>query len=142
MDIDYDQEDEGSVTAQPIKDTLTFQINMQYELERYIQSAVTQVVTKRVEDRVDKLVEEMLSKHLNKAIEKIVASGIKLQVKKFDYSGNVVDERSLENVIGEAIKGIQEQGLNYKLESGTGYNKTQVTLADLINNAETTVRGH
>jgi hypothetical protein len=108
--------------------TFNIPVNLEHDIERCIKHVVTSIVQERLKALIEDEIQQALRNEVSKAIEELVKVEMKTKIKKFKYDGAVESELSLEDVVREAMKGIQEQGLSYQLTKVDSYGRaTQKT---------------
>lgn len=133
-DEEFEQEQAEASVEEQINETLTFKIDLNYNANAMIKAAIEKTVALKVEKAINSMVEKAVAAQIDMAIAEIVKTGLKTSIKKFDYAGKVIEERSLLDVVTAAMKDVQEQGLAYKLKYKSGYNQYESTLGDIIKN--------
>lgn len=142
---DYDEEEQAALDAEEnvsedFSETLTFKIDVNATVQHYIKSAVEKlvaskvdkVIEKRVNDEVKRVFEETMAAKL----EEIVVTGFSTPVNKYDYSGNVVESKSMEDITRAIIEDMVKQGSQFKLTwhvpGGYGGSNKTGTISEMI----------
>lgn len=138
-DDEYDDEDEQETQvetpddkADRVDESLTFNVDVSYNLTPVIRAAVEKLVAKAVEENIAKAVDEAVKLGIEKEVGKIVRQGLKTPIKRYDYSGRVTEETSINEIIGVELDKIHKMGLKYELEYKDGYSTKKGTISAII----------
>lgn len=117
-----------------IEEKLSVDLTLDYDATSVINHTIEALVSKRVDTAVNKLVDEAVKNEISNQIRAIVTTALDTKIKTYDYNGDVKSERSVKDCVLEAMKAVQEEGLNYHTTKIDSYGRRQedLTLNDVI----------
>ena len=138
---DYEEEanrEEAEVVIEAqFNEKLKFEVPISLEVGHYVKAAIDKLVEQKLNQAVLKYIDQQLEARINLAldneIELIAATAMDTKIKTFDYSGNVKDEKTIQDLVREKMAEVNAKGLNYQLTvSEDSYNKKTKTIASII----------
>src|SRR5690554_5295873 len=113
------------------KQTFNISIEDNFELNGAIERAVEYQVREAIRTQVDEAVKTAIQQQVQSEVESMVHKALRTKVQIFNYDGSVKDERSFEDAMKAALKEINEQGVSFKIKTGS-YPSDNKTVADVI----------
>lgn len=114
-----------------MKKTFNIALESDYEIDNAIQLAVKEEVKLAISSLVNETVKIAVEQAVLSQVEDMVKEALRTRVQIFNYDGSVKDERSFEDAMKAALKEVTEQGVQFKIKTGS-YSSDNKTIADVI----------